>query len=98
MTRKSGKPERLDALIDAAIARLGLTRAFQQQQALMIWSEIVGKSIAGATEPERIEHGRLYIRVKNSVWRQEIHFYKKAIIEKMNGQLGNKVVKDIILV
>ena len=84
MKRKS-KPEKIGAVLERFFKKAGLEKGIRQNQAIMIWEEIVGEKIAAKAIPDRIEHGRLYVKVENSVWKQELHFLKKDIIKKLNA-------------
>ncbi len=35
--------------------------------------------------------------VSNAPWMQQLNFLKKGLIDKLNGALGNELVKDIYL-
>ena len=77
------------------IKTAGLEKGIAQQKALEIWSEIVGETVSKNTEPISIEHGSLNIKTATPVWRQELQFQKKNIIEKLNKKLNKKLIKDI---
>jgi predicted nucleic acid-binding Zn ribbon protein len=96
--KKIKKPEQVGSIIDALIARLGLTETLIQHRAMLLWPSVVGNTISKATKPVRVEHGQIYVEVKSSAWRQEIHFHKRSIIENLNIRLKKRVIKDIIFV
>ena len=77
------------------IKTAGLEKGIAQQKALEIWSETVGETVSKNTEPMSIEHGILSIKTTTPVWRQELQFQKKQIIEKLNKTLNKKLIKDI---
>ena len=77
------------------IKTAGLEKGIAQQKALEIWPETVGKTVSKNTEPISIEHGILSIKTTTPVWRQELQFHKKQIIEKLNKKLNKKLIKDI---
>ena len=77
------------------IKTAGLEKGIAQQKALEVWSEIVGETVSKNTEPISIEHGVLSIKTATPVWRQELQFQKKQIIEKLNKKLNKKLIKDI---
>ncbi len=77
------------------IKTAGLEKGIAQQKALEIWSETVGETVSKNTEPISIEHGILIIKTTTPVWRQELQFQKKEIIEKLNKKLNKKLIKDI---
>lgn len=94
---KTPDPKSLDSVLATVLRELGVGRRIKQLKALDIWAEVVGKQIADATNAERIDGGKLVIRVSKAPWRNELLFLKKEIIAKLNKALGEEVVKDIIL-
>ena len=85
----------LKSAIKIFLKKSGLDKGVKQNTALLIWDEVVGESIAENTSAEKIEHGTLTVKVDNSSWRQELFFKKKEIIEKLNGRIGKKTIKEI---
>lgn len=63
-----------------------------------VWDEAVGEAIARKARPTRIQHGRLFVTVSNSVWMQELQFSKARMKDAVNRKLGEPVVKDIFFV
>ncbi len=83
--------ESLQQLID----HLEIGDLLSQQRALFVWSSVVGKAISAKTEPKTIKDGILRVEVSDSTWRQELIYLKSDIIEKLNSELSETVVKDI---
>jgi len=46
-------------------------------------------------KPVKIEKLVLFLKVENSVWRSELKFRQKIIIDKMNEHFGEQVVKSL---
>ncbi len=59
------------------------------------WAQIAGSIIAAHTRPDAIRYRKLYIIVDSNAWLQELSFYKKDLITKINNYFGNKVISDI---
>lgn len=55
----------------------------------------MGEVIGRSTEISRIENGTLYVRTKNSVWRNELIFMKPAILKKIRENYPESGVDDI---
>lgn len=89
--------EQIGCVIKKFFVELGIERPVLKYQALFIWHEVVGRKISRVTEPKRISGNRLFVRVLNDAWRNELVFYKKDIIDRLNVKLGSKIIKDIIL-
>ena len=87
--------QRLKIAIDLMLKKLGIENAVSQNKALSIWNEVVGKNVAKNTEPNRVEHGVIIVKVSSPTWRQELYFQKKEIIQKINNTIGKNVIRDI---
>jgi predicted nucleic acid-binding Zn ribbon protein len=85
----------LKLVIDSMLRKFGIDNAIAQNNALNIWDEIVGDTVAKNTEPDRVEHGVIIVKVSSPTWRQELYFQKKEIIQKLNNKIGKNVIRDI---
>ena len=88
----------LNDILKNLIKNLGIEREILENQAIVHWPMIVGPKIAENTSAELIKDGILFVKVKSDVWRNELLFYKKDLIERLNQKLGKKVVFDLKLV
>lgn len=89
--------ESIQSVLDRYLKESGLEEPVRRYRTLQDWPEIVGKTIAAVTRPERISNGKLFIRVENDAWRNELVFYKKEIIEKINKKLNSAITELILL-
>jgi predicted nucleic acid-binding Zn ribbon protein len=98
MKRKphAGTPTEISSVIGRALAEFGLTEKVRQYTAVDLWSRVVGEQIAKMTEAEKIIDGRLFVKVANAVWRNELVFHKKDLIAKLNAALQETIVTDIV--
>ena len=90
--------EKFGNILNHFLSELGIEKSIMKYQALNMWREVVGEKISEVTEPHRLTNGKMFVRVTNDSWRNELVFYKPEIIEKINDELGSKVVEDIILI
>ena len=73
----------------------GLEKGVAQQNAMEAWANVVGENVSKNAVPVDVQHGILTIKTETPAWRQELHFQKKIIVEKLNKKLNKKVIKDI---
>ncbi len=92
------QPESLSLVIGKLIKKRGWERKIKEVQALANWSKVVGPKVAENSSPVRIEGQKLFVKVENSVWKNELIFMEKEIKEKLNQSVNREVVKDIIFV
>ena len=87
--------QELKSAISLFLKKNNLETGVNQNNALLIWESVVGDKIGQNTTPDKVEHGVLTVKVKNSTWRQELVFEKQNILTKLNLKLGNKTIREI---
>lgn len=64
---------------------------------LSLWGKTVGSAIAEQTKKIYFENGRLVVHIPNAAWRHEIHMNRFSIAQKLNHQVGEKIIKEILV-
>jgi predicted nucleic acid-binding Zn ribbon protein len=64
---------------------------------LSSWEEMVGKAISSRTEKVYIRDGVLYVHLRSSIVRNELMMIREGLREKLNNQVGEEIIKEIIL-
>ncbi len=84
------------SVVEQVIKELQLSRTLLQYKVLEEWGTLVGDRIAQVTTVERVVDGKLVVKVKSSVWRNELTFMKGEIITRINGRFNEEIITDII--
>ena len=87
--------QQLKSAINRFLKNAGLEKGVSQQNAIIIWEDTVGKTIASNTTAKTVEHGVLTVKTANPSWRQELVFKKQDIIERLNTKLGKNTIREI---
>ncbi len=69
-------------------------------QALQIedaWEKIMGKTIAKYTDKIEIFNQTLFISSSVGPLKNELHFQKEKIIQRVNEALGDHVIKEVVI-
>ena len=75
----------------------GKLRGFTQMAMLWArWRELVGSDVAEHCFPEKIDDGKLYVKVDSPVWHQQLDLLKDEIKGKMDQKLEASGVEKII--
>ena len=77
------------------IKKQGLEKELNQQKAIDIWGDVVGKKINENTEPVSVEFGVLTVKTSSSVWSQELQLQKQNIVQSINKKLTKTTIKDV---
>lgn len=76
----------------------GVDGKIRENQAVALWSQVVGPRIAEKTEALGVEDGKMFVRVLSSSWKTELIFVKSEMIQRLNRAVGRKAIKDIVFV
>ena len=87
--------EHIAGTLKRLIQKQGMEKEINQQKAIDVWGEIVGKKIKEHTEPLEVRFGVLTVKTSSPVWRQELQFQKNKIVESINKKLIKTTIKDI---
>ena len=90
--------ESLALILEHYFKKVGITTPVRRYSVFRIWDEVAGPRIAAVTEPVRISGDRLFVKVKNDVWRNELIFHKAELLQKINQRLEGEMIRDIILI
>lgn len=77
---------------DQTLAKL---RDSVQQSEIVEGFEKIFPDLKTIVKPVKIDKKVLFLRVENSVWRSELKFRQKLIIEKINKFYSDEVIKSI---
>jgi predicted nucleic acid-binding Zn ribbon protein len=100
MTRKRKRmfsPVAVSSLLGQIFRGKPLEKRLNEGKIWLIWDSVVGRQIAAQARPVNFRDGILTVIVGNAPWMQQLNFMKKGIIEKINGTLGEELVKEIFL-
>lgn len=87
--------EHIAGALKKFIKKQGIEKEINQQKAVSVWAEAVGKKIKENTEPVDVRFGVLTVKTSSPVWRQELQFQKENIIDSINKRLKKTTIKDV---
>ena len=59
------------------------------------WLELVGLEAGKHSRPHRVEHEVLFVNVDSSVWNQELFMTRRNLIQKINGNFSQVIIREI---
>ncbi len=62
-----------------------------------LWETIMGKSIKNYTTGIRLYKGVLTVFIESAPLKQDLKFSKDNIIHRINEELGEKMVRDLVI-
>lgn len=78
------------------LVKHNLQKGFIATKAKFLWGTLMGELVERYTEKVYVQHQVLHIKLKASELRQDLFYRKKEIIDKINKDLGQNFIKDIV--
>ena len=94
----SRKVTPLGMLVGEIVSELGISEKIVECEALLVWNDVVGPSLAKNARPIRINNGILEIAVPSAVWRTQLNFMKTDIVKRMNCHVGSEIIRELRLI
>jgi predicted nucleic acid-binding Zn ribbon protein len=86
----------LGEAIRAYLKAMGLDRKLKERNLINSWEEIMGKSVANATNKIVLHKQILFVQLNSSVVRHQLQMMKSGIVDALNRKAGEKLVNDIV--
>ncbi len=86
----------LGEAIKAYLKAMGLDRKLKENQLVNSWEETLGKAVANSTERMYINNRVLFVQLNSSIIRQELQMMKTALIARLNQNVGEQIISDIV--
>lgn len=87
--------QKVSGILMKLIKQYGLEGKMQEYTIAEKWEQIAGSIIAAHTRPDSIRFKKLYVNVDSNAWIQELSFYKKDLVTRVNDYFGRQIVNDV---
>jgi len=89
-------PVTVRSVMGRTFKNLSIESKIKEYKIIKNWEAAVGSIIAARTEPGRLKDSVLYVKVSSPSWVTELLYQKEEIISRLNRELGEKRIEDII--
>ncbi len=96
-SRKPGTTT-LKAAIDEMLRTYELKNKYSETYLVAFWEKLVGRSIASRTGRLYVKEGTLYVEIISAPLRQELVLAKTKLIELLNREMGEEVVREVVFI
>lgn len=94
-TRKTKKPKLIGRSISSLLRNMGIEVKVKEHQAINEWNTIVGEKVGRVTKAQRVVDGIIFVKVKNSSWRNELIYMRQEILIKIDKTVGRGIIKEV---
>lgn len=89
-------PRSLGSILKEVVDSFGIEGKLHEGRIIATWQDIVGERIGQEVEKVWVNDGKLFVRIKSSVWRQELYLNRELWCRRLNEELGREMIKAII--
>ncbi|MBO5961354.1 MAG: DUF721 domain-containing protein [Paludibacteraceae bacterium] len=92
---KRGKTENLANILNQFLENTALERGLQERQVVRVVYQTLGQLGSQYLRKVEVRGGVLYLHLTSAALRQELYMSRMAFIERINVQIGRKVVQEL---
>lgn len=96
MSKGTRRVRRIGGVLDTVLDDLGVASAIEQHSVFREWESRVGREIARAAKPHRVDGETLLVNVSNSAWMSELSLRQNDLLERLNRGRRRTCVKRLI--
>lgn len=90
--------EKIEGLVAATLAKLGITERVKRAEVVADWKELVGPRIAGVARPAGVRGETLFVAVESAAWRNELSLMRPQLLAKLNaGRTEGRIERIVFL-
>jgi predicted nucleic acid-binding Zn ribbon protein len=93
---RSRSPRALGSVLKDVTRSLGIDGKLGEGRVIVAWEEIVGPRIAREVTRIRVRGNRLIVQISSPVWRQELHLNRQSWCRRLNEELGEELISEIV--
>ena len=68
----------------------------KETRIIQAWSQLLGRNVSMYTTSIFVKNGVLYVKLSSSVLRGELQMCREMLVRRLNEQIGEEVIKNII--
>ncbi len=72
-----------------------LEKTWDEKKLVHSWQKIMGKTVASRTTKIRIDQGKMYVYLDSAPLKQELTNNKQTVLERLEEEIGYKLVSDV---
>ncbi len=85
----------IHSILDSLLEKQAIFPQILNERFLNEWKEIIGKDLSKQCYPVKSEKNILFLKTKNSVWRNELNLRQLEIIDLITAYFGKKIITKI---
>jgi len=97
MTKRTRDFQSIQELMSKVIEENKLKKGLNQVSIAEAWNNLMGNGITCYTEKVTLQNHVLIVKLNSSVLREELSYGKEKIMNMLNEEMGQQIIKKIML-
>ena len=97
MRIRASNQQPLKEVIDDWLNKHPMAKKAKETRIIHLWGKLLGPSVKNRTTKAYFTKGKFCVTLDSSVLRNELSYAKESIIENINKELGEDIVKELVL-
>jgi len=93
--KRSRTARSIGDILGEVVRSMGIEGPLARGHVIATWEGIMSDQMKQQVEKCWVRGDKLYVRVSNAAWRQELHLRREEWRLRLNSELGNEIIKDI---
>lgn len=89
-------PQALGDVLGGVIRKMGIAKKLDEASAIEAWAALAGPRINGITASVWMKGSTLYVKITSAAWRHALHMQRRQWTDRLNAELGRRVVTEIV--
>ena len=98
MAKRENDSFSIKDLLGSYIKDGNLNKGFQKIHIDEAWAKMMGPGVVSYTNEVKLQNGTLIVRLSSSVLREQLNYGKDKIVKMINEEMGEDLVKKLMLV
>lgn len=94
---KNSNEQSIKDILKDLVETYRLKSKLNQTRIELIWEQAMGKMIANYTTELKVRGDKLFVGISSAPLRQELSYGREQIIVKMNAELGEDFLKEVVI-
>ncbi len=87
----------LKKVIDQLLRAYGYQDQLDELDIIKIYEDLVGNMFAKHTKKIFFKNKTLHIKLDSAALKQELSYVKEGLVQKLNAEMGRKIVENIVV-
>jgi hypothetical protein len=94
---KRTNTQNIKEIVDLLLDQLQIKQKLKEIEAIRIWKEMMGKTVARHLQGVTIHRRVMFIRLSSSIVRAELNMMRSAMVKAVNDRVGESVIDDMVI-